>query len=134
MLTDVKEINSDQLHGEVLAMRRQGSRLVTITCTDLGDAHDLLYHFDKQYQLCHLRMRVPRGTVVPSISSTFFAATLVENEMKDLFGLAFEGLAIDYQGRFLMSEGAPSTPLNKTGGMPVEVIVRAPAAAAGGTP
>ena len=131
MLTGVTETSIEQLHDAVWALKKQGNRFVTMTCCDLGDAHDLLYHFDKNYQLAHLRVRVPRGTVLPSISDVFFAAVLVENEIKDMFGVPFSGLAIDYQGRFMLSEDAPQTPLNKNCGMSIDLRVKAPAVPAG---
>lgn len=113
MLDNVTEIPIEQLAVAVWKTKQDGYRFVTMTCSDLGDAHDILYHFDKQYALKHLRLRLPRGTALPSISNLFFAAVLVENEIKDLFGVAFTGLAIDYKGRFILSDGAPVAPLNK---------------------
>ena len=113
MLNNVTEISMDQLQVEVWKIKQDGYRFVTMTCTDMTDAHDVVYHFDKQYVLKHLRLRLPRGTALTSISNLFFAAVLVENEIKDLFGIEFTGLAIDYKGRFILSEGAPVAPLNK---------------------
>lgn len=113
MLDNVTEITMDQLAVEVWKAKQDGYRFVTMTCCDLTDAHDILYHFDKQYVLKHLRLRLPRGTALLSISNLFFAAVLVENEIKDLFGIDFTGLAIDYKGRFILSDGAPVAPLNK---------------------
>jgi ech hydrogenase subunit D len=121
MLTNVTETPVAQLHSAVWNLKRQGYRLVTITCTDLGDAHDLLYHFDKNYELQHLRLRIPRGETLPSITELFFAAVLVENEIQDLFGLTVTGMVVDYKGRFLLSEGAPVAPLNKRVGVGVEI-------------
>lgn len=132
MLTDVKEIEQGHLHSEVSKLKGDGYRFVTMTCTDLGDAHDILYHFDKHYELKHLRLKLPRGTTLPSISNLFFAAVLVENEMKDLFGLSIEGLAVDFQGRFVLSDGAPTAPLNKGPvGIGLDVRVKTPAPAEG---
>jgi ech hydrogenase subunit D len=121
MLTNVKEIPVAQLHVAVWELKRQHYRLVTLTCTDLGDAHDVLYHFDKNYELQHLRVRIPRGEALPSITELFFAAVLVENEIQDLFGLTVTGMVVDFKGRFLLSEGAPAAPLNKRVGMGVDI-------------
>ena len=110
MLKNLIEINLDLLIGAVAAKRAAGYRFVTVTCTDLGDAFDLIYHFDKELTLENLRVRLPKGLELPSISSEYLAAALVENEIKDLFGIAVKGLALDYQGRFLLSEGAPRKP------------------------
>ncbi|MEI6149091.1 MAG: NADH-quinone oxidoreductase subunit C [bacterium] len=113
MLDNVTEISMDQLAVEVWKAKQDKYRFVTMTCCDLMDAHDILYHFDKQYVLKHLRLRLPKGTALPSISTIFFAAVLVENEIKDLFGIEVTGLTIDYKGRFMLSDGAPVAPMNK---------------------
>lgn len=109
-LNAVLEISADRLLAEVASRLPLGHRLVTMTCTDTGAAFDLLYHFDKDYQLSHLRLRVPHGQAVPSISGIYFSAALAENEIKDLFGIAFEGLVVDYGGRFMLGEDAPAAP------------------------
>ena len=52
--------------------------------------------------------------------------------MKDLLGVNVGGMAVDFQGRFLLSEGAPVAPLNKqTPGIGIEVKVKTPAPAEG---
>lgn len=109
-LNAVIEISADRLLAEVASRLPLGHRLVTMTCTDTGEDFDLLYHFDKDYQLSHLRLRVPRGQAVPSVSGIYFSAAIVENEIKDLFGIVFEGLAVDYGGRFMLGEDAPVAP------------------------
>ncbi len=113
MLQNLSEIDANGLIGAVAAKRAAGYRFVTITCTDLGDAHDLLYHFDRDLSLENLRVRLPKGAELPSISSEYFAAVLVENEIADLFGIAITGLVLDYRGRFLLSEGSPRTPFER---------------------
>ena len=76
----------------------------------------------------HIRLFVPKGEGLPSISNLYFAALIVENEMKDLFGLNVTGMAIDFQGRFILSENAPKAPLNKTHpGIGVDARVKEPA-------
>jgi len=121
MLKNLIEINLDHLIGAVAAKRAAGYRFVTITCSDLGEAYlggayDILYHFDKGLSLETLRVRLPKGSELPSISAEYFAALLVENEIKDLFGIAVTGLALDYEGRFLLSEGAPRKPFRRPEG------------------
>jgi NADH:ubiquinone oxidoreductase subunit C len=113
MLKNTTEIPLDSLLNAVAARHPNGFRFVTITCTDLGETFDLLYHFDKDYILENLRVKLPKGTPLPSISHIYFAAVIVENEMKDLFGLDITGLAIDYEGKFLLSDGSPKAPMCK---------------------
>lgn len=113
MLQNCKDITSDALLTEVASKLPMGYRFVTMTCVDNGEAFDILYHFDKNYELLNLRLRLPKGASLPSISGLVFAAVLVENEIKDLFGIDVTGLAIDYQGHFILAEGAPTAPLLK---------------------
>jgi ech hydrogenase subunit D len=123
----VHEVSPENILSEVAARLPMGYRFVTMTCTDLGTAHDLLYHFDRDFHLETLRMTLPRGQKPPSISVIYSAALLVENEIQDLFGIRFSGLVLDYQGRLLLSEGAPAAPQNKT----ISAAPAAPKAPAG---
>jgi Ni,Fe-hydrogenase III component G len=114
MLDHVSQVSLEEISTEVWKLKTDGHRFVTMTCCDQGEAHDILYHFDKNYQLKHLRVRCPKGTALPSVSGIFFAALIVENEMQDLLGVKVDGLAIDFKGRFMLAEGAPVAPLNKS--------------------
>jgi Ni,Fe-hydrogenase III component G len=46
---------------------------------------------------------VARGEEVPSISRVFFSALLIENEMKELFGLNVTDIVIDFGGHLLLT-------------------------------
>lgn len=117
MLENVTEITSVQLLGEVQNICMEGYRFVTITCVETGDsAFDLIYHFDLDTNLKNFRLKVAPGEDVPSISRIIFSAILVENEIKELFGVNVTNIAIDYGGRLLLSDGAPSTPMANGGG------------------
>jgi Ni,Fe-hydrogenase III component G len=113
MLTNVKEINRDNLLNEIAAMVPQGYRFVTMTCTDCGDFFDIIYSFDKDYQLHNLRLKLQKGQKLPSISDIIFAAVIIENEIKDLFGLQVKGLALDYEGKLVLADGGPVAPFRK---------------------
>lgn len=117
----ITNIEFGNLLHEVTHKKKQGYRFVTMTCLNAGDGYDILYHFDRKYQLCTLRLHIAQGRELPSISGIFFASLLIENEIKDMFGIQIEDLAIDYGGRLLLTENAPRTPLNKQCGMTVEV-------------
>ncbi|MEW5722975.1 MAG: NADH-quinone oxidoreductase subunit C [Thermodesulfobacteriota bacterium] len=119
-LTNVLDVTKTSLLSEVSTRLPLGYRFVTMTCTDLGEAHELIYHFDKDYVLGHLRLRLAKGEAAPSISMIYAAAVLVENEIKDLFGLPFQGLVLDYEGRFFLSEGAPVAPLGGKAAAPAK--------------
>ena len=78
-----------------------------------NDTLDVIYHFDKDFELKNFRLTVKRGEAVPSISKIYFCAILVENEMKELFGLNVENIAIDYGGHMLLSDDELSSPMAK---------------------
>ena len=127
MLANTTEVTLEGLLNAVAAKEPLGYRFVTITCIDLGEAFDLIYHFDKDYVLYNLRLKLARNEELPSISSIYFAAVLVENELKDLFGIPVTGLVIDYEGKLLLAEGAPPNPMRKRpygSGRPGEPPVR----------
>jgi ech hydrogenase subunit D len=99
------------LVGDAAKAKAEGCRFVTLSCLEVDENNlEILYHFDRNLRLKHLRLRAPKGSTVPSIAPVYFAAVLVENEIQDLFGIRFEGLAIDYQGAFYLEEEAKKTP------------------------
>lgn len=113
MLQNLKEIQKEDLRKEVLELKASGHRFVTATCVDLGDGRfDIIYHFDKDYELKNLRVTIENGEKMPSISDVYFAAVFVENEIKDLFGIEFENLLIDYEGKFMIT-GDLDSPMRK---------------------
>jgi ech hydrogenase subunit D len=111
---DVITIGLDQVVGACARKKAEGYRFVTMTCSVLSpDTVDILYHFDKSYKLEHLRLTVPRHTPLPSISDVYFAAFLVENELQDLFGLRFRGLALDYNQTLYLDPEVATAPFCK---------------------
>ncbi len=114
MIENVTEISKEHLLTEVQDASFNDYRFVTATCVDLGnDTLDVIYHFDKDFELKNFRLTVKRGEAVPSISKIYFCAILVENEMKELFGLNVENIAIDYGGHMLLSDDELSSPMAK---------------------
>jgi NADH:ubiquinone oxidoreductase subunit C len=114
MIGNLIEISKDQLLGEVQKMQYDNFRFVTATCVDTGDGNfDVFYHFDKDYELKNYRIKVAKGEEVPSVSKIYLCALLVENEMKELFGLNVTNIAIDYGGHMLLSDDAPDAPMAK---------------------
>jgi len=105
MLDNLKELKIEELKREVLELKNKGYRYVTSTCTHLSDGtFDIVYHFDKDYQIINLRINVEENQKVPSISDIYFSAVLVENEIKDLYKIDFDGMLIDYEGKFIITE------------------------------
>lgn len=120
MLKNTIDITKETLLNEVAARLPHGWRFVTLTCLDGGAHHEIFYHFDKNYELLNLRLELPKGQKLQSISHIFFPAVIVENELKDLFGIDVSDMVIDYGGRLLLTEDAPQAPLNKTPQAPAQ--------------
>ena len=68
MAFETKNLLKNQIVDEVQTLKNKGYRFVTMTCVDLGESLDLLYHFDLELRMVHLRITVPKGDTVPSIS------------------------------------------------------------------
>lgn len=91
--------------------KNDGYRYATMICLKKDDGHELIYIFDKDYKLKNLRYFVKPGEKPKSVSGIYLCALLIENEYQDLFGLTFEGLAIDYKGHLYLTPNSPKTPL-----------------------
>ncbi len=113
MALETKNIAKTQLQAEVASLKAVGYRFVTLSCVDLGDSFDLIYHFDRELQMTHLRITVLKGDTVPSISNIYFAALCIENEIKDFFGISFDGLILDFGGHFYLEEEVKRYPFCK---------------------
>jgi len=81
-------------------MRRDGFRLVQIGATGSPGGVELNYSFDKDLDFVNYRIVVQKGENVASASGIFRQAFLYENEIHDLFGVSFTGMAIDFRGTF----------------------------------
>ena len=108
----------DQLE-KIAALIPQGYRLVTITTVDCGDHFNIYYHFDRNYELHTLKLELPKGTALPSITKVCGCAFAVENELQDLFGIPVEGLSLDFNSHFILNEDAPEKPLCRVPGVSV---------------
>jgi len=114
MIENVIEISVDQLLIEVQNAMYDEYRFVTCTCVDTADGKlDIYYHFDKKLVLKNLKISVKKGDEVPSVSKIYFSALLVENEMKELFGLNVTNILIDYGGHMLLSDDELTSPMLK---------------------
>lgn len=86
--------------------RREGWRLVMINATPVKPGPevpegscDLMWSFEREGRLEHLKERVTAADPVPSISGLYAFAFLYENELKELFGLDVQGMNVDFKGQ-----------------------------------
>ena len=114
MIENMVEIAKSQLLAEVQTMKYEGYRFITASCVSLGDeGYDVLYHFDKNLEMKNFKLRIAKTEELPSISKIYFCALLVENEMKELFGINITDIAIDYGGHMLLSDDELESPMAK---------------------
>ncbi|MTW19714.1 NADH-quinone oxidoreductase subunit C [Allochromatium palmeri] len=106
--------------------QRDGFRLVQMTGTARADHFEILISYEQDYRCTHYRVQIPRDPPpeLPSLSAIFPAAFTYENELKDLFGLNFPGLTVDYGGNFLRTK----TKIPFSGEVTVKKETRTPAA------
>jgi ech hydrogenase subunit D len=96
----LKVVTQAQLLSGAQLLREQGYRIVQISCTMLDGKFELTYSFDKDYAFTSMRVTVTPETEVQSITGVYGGAFLYENEIKELFGVKFKGISIDYNGHF----------------------------------
>ena len=109
-------IGKDDLIPAVQKMLAEKARFGTATCLDTGDKFEIIYHFepqDKPEPLTHLKVRIDKGEVLPSISGIYLCAALIENELKDLFKIGISGSVLDFQNKFMRTLESPDTELIK---------------------
>ncbi len=111
MLNNVEPVDPAGLQDKVQAFRSGGWRLVGLTPVPVEGGVELLYHFDRDLEMRHLRLRVSGCKPIPSITSTYPGAFLAENEAQDQFGLVFNGLSPDYRSTFFLEADADPSPI-----------------------
>lgn len=97
----IETITIEDLIHRVHSFHDDGYRLVQISCAAEGEAFEVTYSFDKDLTLTHLRIPASQENPIPSISRIYLASFVYENEIADLFGIPFTGIAIDYKGTFI---------------------------------
>lgn len=90
-----------EVHAEAQRRCDEGWRYVQMLAVNLDAGADVIYSYMKDGELANLVVEnVPRDGELESISDVFLEAFVCENEIHDLFGIAFKGLAIDFLGNF----------------------------------
>ncbi len=115
MATEIITIEKSALLDEVQTLKNKGYRLVTMSSVNFDERFDLLYHFDKELRMKNLRVSLPKGESMPSISGIYLAGFLIENEIKDGFGIDFTDLAIDFGGNLMLEDDVQKYPFCSVG-------------------
>lgn len=98
---------------ESLAKQKKadGWRYVQTLAVNTEQGIDLLYSFMKEDVLENVTIKsLDKEDVVPSITESYLAAFVFENEVHDLFGVNISNIAIDFEGNFYrVSQKDPMT-------------------------
>ena len=90
---------------------REGWQFVQLLATTTEDGIDVTYTLRLDDLLQNATVRgVHDEDHIPSITRTYLAAFVFENEIHDLFGVHVDGIAIDFEGKFYkVSQEKPMT-------------------------
>ena len=113
MSFEAKQITPEQLINETQTMFDAGYRFVTATCVDEIEHFRIIYSFDLERELVNLEVAIGKEDELPSVSGVYLCAFLVENEIKELFGVNISDIAVDLGGRLYMIEGVDPHPMTR---------------------
>lgn len=122
MMTVNEVITLDNMIEKIASLLPRRFRFVTMTTVDSGAHFDIYYHFDLEYELTTLLLKLEKGVHLPSISGIYPPALIVENEIQDLFGIIVSNLTLDYRDRFLLAADAPARPFCRVPGVSVSIV------------
>ena len=105
-------VELSQLLTKVKDLKAEGYRFGQACATVMDEnTFEIIYSFDKAYQLVNLKLVISQGEEFESITGTYWPAFIYENEMHDLFGIKFNHMELDYQGNFFkVAEPTPWSP------------------------
>ena len=100
MEQNIKAIQTGDLLSHAVQLKHEGYRLVAISSTEKAEGIELTYSFDKEYDFINLRLEINNETEMDSIGSLYSYAFIYENEIKELFGVKFRNMSIDFNNQF----------------------------------
>lgn len=105
------QIDINSIHDEAKRRLDDGWRYVQLLAVNKENGVDLVYSYMLDGKLDNVVISdVNRDACIPSITDLYLEAFVCENEVHDLFGVAFEGIAIDFKGNFYrVAEKNPMT-------------------------
>ena len=113
MSYQTKIITTENVIDQVKQLFSAGYRFVTATCVDERDKFRVIYSFDKDITLVNLEVETGKNEEILSISGVYLCAFLIENEMKELFGLKVTDIAVDLGGHMFMTDENHPHPMAK---------------------
>jgi len=115
-MENIKEITKNDIVSEGKKLLDAGAKFVTAVCNDLDEKFEVNYVFSQNrgVDLTLLRYAVGKDEEVPSLSGITLSTVLIENEMKEFFGLKVKDIAIDFGGHLMLAHDSPTTPMLKS--------------------
>ncbi len=107
------EVDASDLRKVLTKLRLSGvNRLMAISGVDNGREIEVIYHFDADYHIVNIKIRIGReDSKVESITTIFSGAKLFERELAEMLDVRIEG---NREPRNLfLCEGSPKAPLRK---------------------
>ena len=121
-LENERTVSKSELITEIQKMLAQGYRLGTASCLDSGDRFEVIYHFELGVDLANVRVHIGKNDSLPSISHIYPSASLIENEMKELFGINIVGSTIDFKGGMLHGQESPKATMFRA----IPIVIKPP--------
>lgn len=107
----ITKVSKDELYSIMQEKFEAGYRLSQICATAFEGYNEVLYSVNKDYLMENFKIELPVDEEIKSFSDIFPAATLYENEIKELWGVQVVGMALDYNNNFYRIE--EDTPFKK---------------------
>lgn len=93
-------ITKAELYDIMQKKYEDGYRLAQICSIAYEGYNEVIYSVSKEYAMENYVIELPIDEEIKSFSDIFPAATLYENEIKELWGVNVVGMALDYKNNF----------------------------------
>ena len=93
-------VTKDRLYEIMPEKYENDYRMTQICATAFEGYNEVIYSVNKEYDMENYKIELPIDEEIKSFSDIFPAATLYENEIKELWGVKVVGMAIDYNNKF----------------------------------
>lgn len=93
-------ITKAELYDIMQKKYEDGYRLAQICSVAYEGYNEVIYSVSKEYAMENYVIELPIDEEIKSFSDIFPAATLYENEIKELWGVNVVGMALDYKNNF----------------------------------
>lgn len=107
----ITKVTKDELYKIMEQKYNDGYRLAQILSVAYEGYNEVTYSVAKEYEMENYKINLPIDEEIKSFSDIFPAATLYENEIKELWGVKVVGMALDYHNKFYRIE--KETPFKK---------------------